>query len=1425
MAESAFQLVSEIGTQLGRQTRSGKDSLLKSLKQAANALSEIEQPSTSEAARKLEAINNLEVSTKPLRKAIVHGLLQHKDKEVRLLVAICISEIFRVMAPEPPFEDKYLRDIFKLIVSIFAELADTASPHFSRRVKILETIARYKCCVIMLDIHCNDLVLETFNTFFSVVRENHQRSLINHIISIMTHIINDDEEEEEASQTRLVLDVILRKLVNDGKGAPCASYQLAVSIIQNCAEKLEPFICGFLTKCILDRDAVENELKEFYHEIIFQVFQCAPQILLAVIPNLTHELLTDQVDVRIKAVNLVGKLFALPKRHVAQHYRDLFLEFLKRFSDKSVEVRVSALQCVKAFYMASPSGTESHEVITALEDRLLDFDDKVRTQAVIVACDLAQSNLKFVPPKLISQTSERLRDKKIIVRKKAFHKLIEVYRDYCNKCSEGHMTISDHFEQIPCKILMLCFDKDCKEFRSQNMELVLAEDLFPVLLSVAERTRHWIHLFSLFTPLHVKALNSILSQKRRLQKEMQSYLALREKEKETSSEEMQKRIKTSFMKMAALFPDPSKAEDSFHKLNQMKDNNVFNSLALLLDELKIVDAQTIRDKFLKTVGDRHPHFEFLSSLSSKCSHNIFGSEHIQCILEHLSGNRYGTKLLEASSAKLLLAIISIFPSLLRGSEAQLRMLIEENRKINDKLIEVLAKAAPHISVKLSDIYPILERVCREGSRIEAKFSVAAIAAFGGVSEQFVFSKLCKDLVVSLHAGQNIPTVLQSLGCVAQYSVSAFEAQDGEITSYIYEKIFRVDSSDNINSYNDAFGCTSSCKLKIYGLKTLVKRFLPHQGTHARRQINELLDILSNMLQKGDAFDGIITCESDKAHMRLAAAKSVLQLSRRWDLHISPEIFRFTILVAKDSSLFVRRFFLDKMHKLLKEHVIPSRYACAFALGTSDCLKDLQDDSFKYMAEFIKEYSREARICQNSSAQGGTITDYPAYIVVFLIYFLAHDTGFPSENCPEEEIYAQFCSPLFNLLEALVNATVVDGDMDLVNDALLLLLSIFRAIKKAEDVVDARNTPRLHIIADFGFSFLKSLNHNDASSAHAPALILLPSSFFRAYSGCLNQSPFNDCFIKKVVQMFKSHLSLPITALPKHGRKCQEDNTKLAIIKSNTLCLAPSEKVDLSTTEVETRKNMRQDITVGHRQKQAVSSESVRLRECSINHQHSASKKSKRVLEKEPLSSCDSVTRLSLAESHISVQTLERDALSLKENVRASSNVVSDPPKYSKAEAKDTSSLNESNNKSETLIGQRIKVLSPIDRCFYSAMVDGYNSQNNTHKITYDSGEVEVLSLESESWETISNGLLVEREVVLAEESNSFQLQHRGLKGTIGSSGGVATTQQQKVLPSEECGNLSNRTDLLPDALSYHSRVHRLTQTKNLDKGKEGKESF
>lgn len=50
----------------------------------------------------------------------------------------------------------------------------------------------------------------------------------------------------------------------------------------------------------------------------------------------------------------------------------------------------------------------------AIQERLLDFDDRVRTQALVVACDIMKSNMKYVPLSLISEAIERLRDKKVL---------------------------------------------------------------------------------------------------------------------------------------------------------------------------------------------------------------------------------------------------------------------------------------------------------------------------------------------------------------------------------------------------------------------------------------------------------------------------------------------------------------------------------------------------------------------------------------------------------------------------------------------------------------------------------------------------------------------------------------------------------------------------------------------------------------------------------------------------------------------------------------------------------------------------------------------------------------------------------------------------------------------------------------------------
>lgn len=64
-----------------------------------------------------------------------------------------------------------------------------------------------------------------------------------------------------------------------------------------------------------------------------------------------------------------------------------------------------------------------------------------------------------------------------------------------------------------------------------------------------------------------------------------------------------------------------------------------------------------QDDLLVMIGVKNPNYEFLRSLFSKCSSNIFSSEHVQCILDYyLSNNEGEFKDLKGSSGNLLLVI-------------------------------------------------------------------------------------------------------------------------------------------------------------------------------------------------------------------------------------------------------------------------------------------------------------------------------------------------------------------------------------------------------------------------------------------------------------------------------------------------------------------------------------------------------------------------------------------------------------------------------------------------------------------------------------------------------------------------------------------------------------------------------------------------
>lgn len=75
-----------------------------------------------------------------------------------------------------------------------------------------------------------------------------------------------------------------------------AAHKLAVAVVDRCADKLEPYVQKFLTSVMLEGKRAESELQEDYHDIIYEIYCCAPQMLLAVIPNLTQELVVSSTS-------------------------------------------------------------------------------------------------------------------------------------------------------------------------------------------------------------------------------------------------------------------------------------------------------------------------------------------------------------------------------------------------------------------------------------------------------------------------------------------------------------------------------------------------------------------------------------------------------------------------------------------------------------------------------------------------------------------------------------------------------------------------------------------------------------------------------------------------------------------------------------------------------------------------------------------------------------------------------------------------------------------------------------------------------------------------------------------------------------------------------------------------------------------------
>ena len=129
-----------------------------------------------------------------MKALITNKLLRHAEMDVKVSVLSCLIEITRITAPNAPYKDEQMKEIFQLILAAFENMSHMSPRSYKKVVSILDTIAKVKLCLVMLDLECDALVVEMFQSFLKIIRSNHPPAVLSAIETI-THLVIDESED------------------------------------------------------------------------------------------------------------------------------------------------------------------------------------------------------------------------------------------------------------------------------------------------------------------------------------------------------------------------------------------------------------------------------------------------------------------------------------------------------------------------------------------------------------------------------------------------------------------------------------------------------------------------------------------------------------------------------------------------------------------------------------------------------------------------------------------------------------------------------------------------------------------------------------------------------------------------------------------------------------------------------------------------------------------------------------------------------------------------------------------------------------------------------------------------------------------------------------------------------------------------------
>ncbi|XP_019408126.1 PREDICTED: sister chromatid cohesion protein PDS5 homolog A [Crocodylus porosus] len=970
--------------------------------------------------------------------------LRNPNKDVRLLVACCLADIFRIYAPEAPYtsHDK-LKDIFLFITRQLKGLEDTKSPQFNRYFYLLENLAWVKSYNICFELEdCNEIFIQLFRTLFSVINNSHNQKVQMHMLDLMSSIIMEGD-----GVTQELLDSILINLIPAHKNLNKQAFDLAKVLLKRTVQTIEPCIANFFNQVLVLGKPSVSDLSEHVFDLIQELFAIDPHLLLSVMPQLEFKLKSNDGEERLAVVRLLAKLFGSKDSDLATQNRPLWQCFLGRFNDIHVPVRLESVKFASHCLMNHPDLAK--DLTEYLKVRSHDPEEAIRHDVIVTIITAGKRDLSLVNDQLLGFVRERTLDKRWRVRKEAMMGLAQLYKKYCLHAEAGK-DAAEKVSWIKDKLLHIYYQNSIDD--KLLVEKIFAQYLVPHNLETEERMKCLYYLYASLDPNAVKALNEMWKCQNMLRSHVRELL------------DLHKQPTVRFREIARKLANPKQPTNPF------------------LEMVKFL---------LERIAPVHIDSEAISALVKLMNKSIEGTAD-----DEEEGVSPDTAI--RAGLELLKVLSFTHPTSFHSAETYeslLQCLRMEDDKVAEAAIQIFRNTGHKIETDLpqirSTLIPILHQKAKRGTPHQAKQAVHCIHAIFS-NKEVQLAQIFEPLSRSLNADvpEQLITPLVSLGHISMLAPDQFASpMKSVVANFIVKDLLMNDRSTgekNGKLWSPDEEVSPEVLAKVQAIKLLV-RWLLGMKNNQSKSANSTLRLLSAMLvSEGDLTEQKRISKSDMSRLRLAAGSAIMKLAQEPCYHeiITPEQFQLCALVINDECYQVRQIFAQKLHKALVKLLLPLEYMAIFALCAKDPVKERRAHARQCLLKNIS--IRREYIKQNPMANEKLLSLLPEYVVPYMIHLLAHDPDFTKPQDVDQLRDIKEC--LWFMLEVLMTKNE--------NNSHAFMKKMAENIKLTRDAQspdEPKANEKLYTVCDVALCVINS--KSALCNADSPKDPVLPTKFF------------------------------------------------------------------------------------------------------------------------------------------------------------------------------------------------------------------------------------------------------------------------------------------------------------------------------------------